>query len=130
MNDAKRILIVDDDEDQIAILSAELGEAGYEVVTANTQESAEDLLMGCKPDLAVLDLMMEHMDSGLVLSHRIKQLYPDTPVIILTSVASETRLEFDPRTAEDHRWVKAEAWVDKPVRSEQLKGEIGRLLAV
>ena len=128
MSDGKRILIVDDDVDQCAILSTELGNAGFTVVTADSEQAAEELLMGYKPDLAIVDLMMENMDSGFMLSHRIKQLYPDTPVIILTGVAAETRLDFDLTTTGERSWIKAEAWIDKPVRSEQLRGEIDRLL--
>jgi CheY-like chemotaxis protein len=128
MSDGKRILIVDDDVDQCAILSMELGNAGFTVVTADSEQAAEELLMGYKPDLAIVDLMMENMDSGFMLSHRIKQLYPDTPVIILTGVAAETRLDFDLTTTGERSWIKAEAWIDKPVRSEQLRGEIDRLL--
>lgn len=128
MSDRKKILIVDDDADQLAILSIQLESAGFEVITADGEEAAEELLMGVKPDLAVVDLMMEHMDSGFVLAHRIKQLYEDTPVIILTSVTAETRLDFDTAALDHQPWVKADAWIDKPVRAEQLRGEIARLL--
>ncbi|MFA6110340.1 MAG: response regulator [Candidatus Latescibacterota bacterium] len=129
MSDGKnKILIVDDDADQVAILAIELQSAGYEVVTAGGEEAAEELLMGIRPDLAIVDLMMENMDSGFVLSHRIKQLYPETPVIILTGVAAETRLDFDFAATGEQSWVKADAWIDKPVRSEQLRGEVTRLL--
>lgn len=128
MSDKKKILIVDDDADQLAILSIQLENAGFEVITAEGEEAAEELLMGIKPDLAIVDLMMENMDSGFVLSHRIKQLYPDTPVIILTSVTAETRLDFDTTALTEQSWVKADAWIDKPVRAEQLRGEIARLL--
>lgn len=128
MSDDKKILIVDDDADQREILAIELQSAGYQVLTAEGEAAAEDLLMSTRPDLAVVDLMMDNMDSGFVLSHRIKQLYPETPVIILTSVAAETRLEFDIDPDDKQSWIKADAWIDKPVRAEQLCGEIERLL--
>ena len=128
MSDDKKILIVDDDADQREILAIELQSAGYQVLTAEGESAAEDLLMSTRPDLAVVDLMMDNMDSGFVLSHRIKQLYPETPVIILTSVAAETRLEFNIDPDDKQSWIKADAWIDKPVRAEQLCGEIERLL--
>ena len=128
MSDKKRILIVDDDVDVIERLSIELESAGFEVVTAGGEEAAEELLMALRPDLAIVDLMMENLDSGFVLSHRIKQLYPEMPVIILTGVAAETRLDFDITTGDEQTWIKADAWIAKPVRSEQLRGEIARLL--
>ncbi|MFH1569355.1 MAG: response regulator, partial [Gemmatimonadota bacterium] len=74
------------------------------------------------------DLMMEEMDSGFALAHRLKTLYPDTPVILLTAVAAETGLHFGVTTADEQAWIKADTFMDKPVRPEQLKGEIERLL--
>ncbi|HSW39241.1 MAG TPA: response regulator, partial [Acidobacteriota bacterium] len=86
------ILVVDDDFDlreQIAVI---LSAAGYDVAAAEGVAEAEELLLKIKPDLAVLDLMLEEKDSGFVLSHRIKKLYPETPVILLTAVACATGL--------------------------------------
>ena len=60
------------------------------------------------PDLAVLDLMMENMDSGFVLCHHVKRLFPDTPVILLTAVKSATGLDFRPGSDEAASWVKAD----------------------
>ena len=128
MSDKKKILLVDDDVDALEILSIDLQSAGFEVITAEGEEAAEELLTEVKPDLAIVDMMMENMDSGFVLSHRIKKLYPDTPVIILTSVTADTRIDFDVTINDDQSWIKADAWIDKPVRSEQLRGEIARLL--
>ncbi|HQA00466.1 MAG TPA: response regulator, partial [Phycisphaerae bacterium] len=79
-------------------------------------------------DLAVLDVMMEKMDGGFVLSHRIKKNDPSIPVILITSVSSETGIDFDTATAEERSWVKADALLSKPVRFEQLTREIDRLL--
>ena len=64
---------------------------GYDVVTAAGQEEAEEKLLSVRPDLCVVDLMMENMDSGFVLCHNIKRLYPDSPVILLTAVRSSTK---------------------------------------
>jgi CheY-like chemotaxis protein len=69
------------------------------------------------------------MDSGFVLCHNIKKLYPGTPVIILTAVQAATGLDFKARSAEAGSWVKADVLLDKPVRPEQLKAEVRRLLA-
>lgn len=124
----KKILVVDDDLDEREILAIDLQSSGFEVITAEGEEAAEEILMETKPDLAIVDLMMENMDSGFVLAHRLKKLYPEVPVIILTSVTAETRLDFDLAKGDEPAWIKADAWIDKPVRSEQLRGEIARLL--
>ena len=129
MSANKTILIVDDDPDIIEQLSLIIKSEGYDLATAWSQEEAERLLMEVKPDLAIVDLMMEEMDSGFVLAYEIKKLYPDTPVIMLTSVKSATKLSFASTSEEQQSWIKADRLMDKPVRPEQLKNEIRRLLA-
>ena len=47
---------------------------------------------------------------------------------MVTGVASETGIAFAATTAEERRWIKADARVDKPIRFEQLLREIRRLL--
>lgn len=120
----KRILIVDDDIDFLEQTAAALKTAGYEVVTAGGQKEAEDLLQTIRPDCAVLDLMMEHVDGGFALSYHIKKRYPHIPVILVSAVSSETGLEFDAATEEERSWIKADAFLSKPIRTEQLLKEI------
>jgi CheY-like chemotaxis protein len=124
----KKLLLVDDDPDILEQLSLSLGGEGYEVVTAQGRKEGEEVLMLGRPDLAIIDLMMEEMDSGFVLCHEMKRLYPDMPVIILTAVTAATGLDFHARSDEARSWVKADALLDKPVRFEQLKEEVQRLL--
>ena len=128
MDTPKKILVVDDDIDLLEQVGTILAIDGYQVYKAQGQEEAEEMLTSFIPDLAVLDLMMENMDSGFVLCHNIKKLYPGTPVIILTAVQAATGLDFKARSEEAGSWVKADALLDKPVRPEQLKAEVHRLL--
>jgi DNA-binding response OmpR family regulator len=129
MNATKKILIVDDDPDVLEFLQIELKKEGYEVVQANGQQEAEDTLLKVKPDLAVIDLMMENKDSGFVLCHELKQRYPATPIIVLTSVTAKTGISFAAGTAEEHFWIGADLVIDKPVRPETLRYEVRRLLS-
>jgi CheY-like chemotaxis protein len=125
---AKKILIVDDDPDLLLQLKLQLESAGYQVIEADGQKSAEKVLAESKPDMAILDLMMEDKDGGFILSHRIKAIDSSIPVIIVTAVTHETGLEFGVTSADDRTWIKADAILAKPVRFEQLKREIERLL--
>ena len=125
---AKTILVVDDDVDFLEQMKVRLEAAGYEVVTAEGEAAAAGVLNDRRPDLALVDLMMEHMDGGLALCYHIKKLDPSIPVIIITAVTHETGLEFDAVTDEERSWVKADALLAKPVRFEQLQHEIERLL--
>jgi CheY-like chemotaxis protein len=124
----KKILVVDDDIDLLEQVAMIMNSEGYEVVKAQGQKEGEEALLSVIPDLAILDLMMENMDSGFVLCHHIKRLFPETPVIILTAVKSVTGLDFSARSSEAASWIKADSLVDKPVRPEQIKAEVRRLL--
>ncbi len=128
MREPKKILVVDDDIDLLEQVAIILKAEGYQVIQAQGQKEGEEALLTTIPDLAVLDLMMENMDSGFVLCHHVKRLYPETPVILLTAVTSATGLDFNPQSSDAASWVKADALLDKPVRPEQLRQEVRRLL--
>jgi CheY-like chemotaxis protein len=130
MSKALRILVVDDDPDITDQLSVLLKGEGYEVVAAGGQEEGEQALLTVRPDLAIVDLMMEEKDSGFILCHEIKKLYPEAPVILLTSVRAATGLSFATTSAEQQSWVKADRLLDKPIRPEQIKNEVRRLLVL
>jgi CheY-like chemotaxis protein len=130
MSEPKNILVVDDDIDLLEQITLILESEGYRVISAQGQKEGEEALLTTIPDLAVLDLMMENMDSGFVLCHHVKRLFPETPVILLTAVKSATGLDFHPQSGEAASWVKADVLMDKPVRPEQLKREVKRLLNV
>lgn len=122
------ILVVDDDVDFLTQQQAILAAAGFRVVTAASLDEAEHFLAASRPDLAIVDLMMEHMDGGFALCHHIKKRDPSIPVILATAVASKTDLEFDAATPEERSWIKADVVLSKPLRSEQLLQEMERLL--
>ena len=81
-----------------------------------------------KPDLAIVDLMMENEDSGFILSYKIKKKYPDVPVIIATAVTQETGMVFGLNNKEERSWIKADLYLEKNLRPDQLQREISKLL--
>lgn len=128
MNTKKQILVADDDVDYLFQMKLYLQNMGYEVVTVESQKEAEQFLEKTKPDLAIYDLMMETEDSGFVLSYKTKQKYPDVPVIIATAVGSETGISFGLNTEDEKKWIKADLYLEKEIRKEQLEKEIKKLL--
>jgi CheY-like chemotaxis protein len=128
MSVKKTILVVDDDIDFLTQMQINFQDKGFHVVTADGQQTAEKLLEEMRPDLAIVDLMMENMDGGFALAYHIKKKDASIPVIIATAVANETGMEFDATTAEEKSWVKADMFLAKPVRFEQLLKEVKRLL--
>ncbi len=128
MTDQPTILVADDDPDLLDQISLALAPEGYRLLRAESQEEAEEVLLRSRPELAILDLMMEEMDSGFVLCHRIKQIYPGTPVILLSAVTATTGLDFRPSSAEERAWVKADLVLHKPVVPDRLRADVRRLL--
>ncbi len=122
------ILIVDDDQDYLFQLQTKIQNFGFKTITAEGQQEAELLLEKTKPDLAILDLMMENEDSGFILCYKMKKKYPDVPIIIATGVAAETGISFDINDENNRKWIKADRFVDKGIRTERLKEEIDNLL--
>lgn len=126
----KTILIVDDDSDYLFQLKTQIENFGFKVITADGQKEGINVIEEQKPDLAILDLMMENMDSGFILSHKIKQKYPDVPVIIASAVTAETGMIFGIESKEDKTWIKADLYLEKGLRSDQLHREINKLLKI
>ncbi len=125
---AKTILVVDDDIDILEQTKAHLEAVGYTVITAEGEKEGRKKLEAGRPDLAVLDLMMENQDSGFILSHKIKRMDETIPVILVTAVTSQTGIHFNASTREERDWIKADAFIEKPIRYEQLLAEVKRLL--
>jgi two-component system, OmpR family, response regulator len=122
------ILIVDDDQDYLFQLQAKIKNFGYKTIIAEGQKEAEALIEKTKPDLAILDLMMENEDSGFILCYKMKKKYPEVPIIIATGVAAETGISFDINDENNRKWIKADRFLDKGIRAELLKEVIENLL--
>jgi putative two-component system response regulator len=118
-----RILIVDDESANVALLKRVLDRAGFSRVesTCDPREAA-DLFLKQQPDLILLDLHMPHMD-GLTVMDRLNQLAEASylPILILTGdLAPEARREALSRGAKD--------FVNKPFHSDEVLLRIRTLL--
>lgn len=121
---------MDDDQDYLYQLKTRVESFGFQTILAESQKEAEELLEKTKPDLAILDLMMENEDSGFILCYKMKKKYPEVPIIIATGVAAETGLSFDLNDENNRKWIKADCFLEKGIRSEKLRQEIDNLLKV
>ncbi len=124
----KRVLIVDDDPDILFQMETQVKGMGFDVETAGSQKEAEEFLENNKPDIAIFDLIMEKEDSGFILSYKIKRKYDDVPVIIVSSVTSKTGIFFEMGASNERDWIKADSFLQKGIRPDQLHREITRLL--
>jgi len=88
MRTPPRILIVDDNPDNVDILQKRLAVHGYEILTAPDGEEALAIARGKTPDLILLDIMMPKID-GMEVSRRLKgdPSLPFMPIIMVTAKA-------------------------------------------
>lgn len=82
--DQKRILLVDDDQGLLHLLSIRLTAAGLDVKTAESGEKAISRLALFRPHVLITDLRMDGMD-GLMLFDAVHKQQPTLPVIIMTA---------------------------------------------
>jgi len=91
----KKILVIDDEEDLLAIVRYEFETEGFEIVTASNGTEALEILKKIEPQLIILDYVMPEMD-GLefyksILDEKGKSRYP---VLVLTAhIALEAKFK-------------------------------------
>jgi diguanylate cyclase (GGDEF)-like protein len=120
----KRILVVDDHEDNVEVLRARLEARGYEVEGANDGQTALDTVPKFLPDLILLDVMMPDMD-GLEVARRLKadRSLPFIPVIMQTALDSTERMVAGLEAGADD-------YVTKPINFAELEARIRSLLRI
>ncbi|MGE5396557.1 MAG: response regulator transcription factor [Chitinophagales bacterium] len=79
-----RILVVDDEESLVRLITYNLNRQGYETITAFDGDEAWDKVLIESPDLIILDLMIPGRD-GLELCRQMRAEKIFTPVIMLTA---------------------------------------------
>jgi len=84
-----KVLLVDDEKEFVLTLAERLAMRGIQVNTAFSGEEALSLLETFQPQVMILDLMMPGMSGSAVLG-RVKKLYPNMEVILLTGIGSMT----------------------------------------
>lgn len=128
MNPA-RILIVDDDADITEAMRIVLENKGYSVDAASDSKDALNHLKSQKPDLIILDVMMNTKSEGFDLARDLKKdpKYREIPILMLTAIKEKTGIDFKP-SAGDETWLPVEEFLDKPVKPEQLIEKVESLL--
>jgi DNA-binding response OmpR family regulator len=87
MRMAKTVMVVDDEERLVKLVSSYLEQEGFKTVSAGDGRKALFLARQEKPDLIILDLMMPEMDGYEFL--RLHRKDSDTPIIMLTARVEE-----------------------------------------
>jgi CheY-like chemotaxis protein len=124
----KRILVIDDDPDFVGVTRAVLAGGGYEVAACAKAEQALAEVHKFRPDLIILDVMMETGTAGFHVSYEVRNdpHYAKTPILMVTAIHSTTPLRFSPDT--DGEFLPVQKLLDKPVPIDVLLAEVARLL--
>ena len=129
MQTKKSILIVDDDKDYVECLTIMLEAAGFDVSSASNATDCMTAVKRKKPDLIVLDIMMEKLVSGLHVGYELRADpdFKDIPIIMVSAILEETG--FDVAAAKGTEYVAADEFLNKPVKPQVLLTTINRLIA-
>jgi len=124
------IMLVDDDLDFLEMNRHVLESRGYRVVCFSEPEKAFEQMAEEKPDIVITDLMMSTLDSGFSFSRRVKDdpRFRGIPVVLVTAVGSRRGFDFMPRSAEELKEMRVDAYFDKPVTPETLLAKVEELL--
>ncbi|MHC4472995.1 MAG: response regulator [Planctomycetota bacterium] len=117
----RRIVVADDDPDQVVYLSTVLSDAGATIFEAVDGDEALELCRKEMPDLLTLDLEMPGLPSHDVFS-MLRQELPDLRICIVTGRPELRRHIYDQDTR------KPEGYLDKPVTEEDLLRNVRKVL--
>lgn len=120
---AQTVLIVDDMQSQLQLLSNYLERAGYIVTTAESGAIALEKIKAQRPDIVVTDLVMPEL-TGLELCRALKRL-PETASIPVVACTTKDRKM-------DQSWAKKQgvaAYVTKPCTEQELVAAVRSVAA-
>jgi len=119
MAEPKTILVIDDDPDIHFFCKSILEAEGFRVLTAANGASGIALSQSAKPDLIILDIMMERIDSGYSVAEK---LAGSVPILMFSSMLNPSDEMFDAAS------VPFSDVVRKPIEPDALLKKVRRLL--
>ena len=127
-NELLKIIIVDDNTDYLFTMKTFLSRNGFQVETAPDGQTGIELIRKERPNLIMLDVMMETTFSGFEVCRQVRN-DPDlknTPIIGITGMEDELGLKFD--KYDDAEYFSPDVFFDKPVDKDALLQKIKDLI--
>jgi len=130
MSEKTKIVIVDDDKDILKALRVILENENYLVFDASNKKDGYEKIKSEKPDLAILDVMMDTMQDGFDLSKDIRKIpeFKNLPIILLTGIDNETGVSFKSAFGITEM-MPVDAYIEKPILPNILLTEVKKLLS-
>jgi DNA-binding response OmpR family regulator len=120
-----KTLVVDDDPDVVEAISLILKKEGHQVFQAFSGAEGKEAVKKSKPDLLILDVIMEEPDAGFSLANDLRREGFKKPIILLSSIGKVTGMEFGDDANESPDYY----FVDKPIKPQALISKIKEVLA-
>ena len=126
----EHILIVDDDKDLVAALTAVLQSAGYRITWAANGAEAWEKAQQSPPDLAIVDVIMDTVAEGVRVTQRFKtdEKLKKVPILMLTAIRQKLGLDIQPQTEEGYLYLPVDKFMEKPVDPKVLLKAVAELL--
>lgn len=123
-----KILIIDDDLDFVRAISAVLERESYRIVAAHNRDEAMEKIKAERPDLIVLDIMMDRLTDGFTICYQLKHdpELKKIPVFAISAITERTGFKFSPKT--DGEYFEADDYAEKPIEPAELLARIENLL--
>ncbi len=124
-----KILIIDDDPDIVEAMKVVLESNKHKVAVANSGQEGLRKVKTEKPNLIILDVMMETGDKGFDVCRKLKndERHKDIPILMLTAIKEKAGLDFK-KEAGDEVWLPVDDYCDKPLKPEELIAKVDTLL--
>ena len=118
----KKIMLVDDEEQLVAIMASVLQDEGFSVTKSLSAEEALEAFTSISPDLVITDVRMQQMD-GFTMCEKVRSAQRDReiPFIFMTGLD-------DRRGQERAVQLRASAYVNKPFDVDDLIGLVKKVL--
>ena len=130
MGDGKKILVVDDEPDNIEFAKTVLEGADYTVISANDGVAGFETAKAEQPDLIILDVMMPKQDGFSTFNNlRNDEATKNIPVVMLTAVEEKTGIGFDAESMEQYMGSAPDGYADKPIDPKALVALVAGILA-
>lgn len=115
-----KIVIVDDNTDFLFTMQTFLQRNGFEVHTADDGQKGMDLVRNVRPDLILLDIMMETLFSGFEVCKAVRadDDLKDIPIIGISAMGKELDISYSQWP--DYEYFKPDAFLDKPIDKPRL----------
>jgi CheY-like chemotaxis protein len=129
-----KILVIDDDPDFVEGIRIALEANNYEAYSAENGTQGLKLVKMIRPNLIILDVMMDTLTEGFQVSYHLRnrdpkseyKYYSNIPILMLTAVSQKTHMKFSLQTDEDY--LPVDEFVEKPFHLDDLLKKIQKLI--